>query len=106
MRRINALKESKKWKGGLKMKIIAEFLPGYICIIYNRESGKSLDVHRPHICMNSANVQQWDYYRAPNQQWRLYPRSSGFYKIINLESGKSLDVHRPHIGMNSANAQQ
>ena len=40
---------------------------------------------------DGANVQQWNYHDAANQEWKIEQVGSN-YRIINRLSGKALDV--------------
>ncbi len=54
-------------------------------------SGKALDVAGPSTA-DGADVLQWDYHGATNQQWQVLPQTDGSYELRALHSGKSLDV--------------
>lgn len=59
--------------------------------IFNRASGKSLDVENKSMD-DGANVQQWDFANAPNQVWDVVHQGLGQYSIVNKGSGRALDV--------------
>lgn len=64
---------------------------GTVYKVVNRNSGLVLDV-QDDSTSNGANVQQWGYYGASNQQWTVVAVGGGKYKIQNVNSGLVLDV--------------
>ncbi|MGE0101234.1 MAG: RICIN domain-containing protein [Blastocatellales bacterium] len=60
--------------------------------ILNRNSGKGVDV-RERSQADSANIQQWDYQKQPNQTWDIVDLGNGEYSIISHFSNKVLDVY-------------
>src|SRR6185437_12236280 len=64
--------------------------------IFNRNSGKSLDL-KDNSSNSGAPIQQWDYLGGSNQNFRLVVPLSALpapqnYRIVNVNSGKALDV--------------
>lgn len=60
--------------------------------IINRNSGKGVDV-RERSQADSANIQQWDYQKQPNQTWDIVDLGNGEYSITSHMSNKVLDVY-------------
>jgi hypothetical protein len=82
--------------------------------IFNRASGKSLDV-QDRSARDAANVQQWDFAQVPNQLWDVIDQGNGVFSIVSQGSGKALDVanhdaavdvNAGAINENGANVQQ
>jgi hypothetical protein len=57
-----------------------------------KHSGKVLDVSGKSL-NNSANIAQWEYHGAYNQQWLVESVGNDEYKIVSRHSGKALDVN-------------
>lgn len=56
-----------------------------------RHSGRALAVDNASTA-NGANIEQYGYSGAKNQQWYVIGQNGGFYSLINVNSLKSLDV--------------
>jgi hypothetical protein len=62
------------------------------CYRFNiRHSGKVMEVGG-HSTVNGGNVQQWSWYGAKSQIWRIKDIGSGLYQIVNGNSGRVLDI--------------
>jgi hypothetical protein len=59
--------------------------------IINRNSGKVVDVS-DNSTADGANVHQWTWLGATNQQWQFVATDSGYFQVVARHSGKVLDV--------------
>lgn len=72
----------------------------------NVESGMLLEVSRPDIAYDGAQVQQYPDNATPNQRWFLREAGDGWFWLENGESGRALEVRRQQIFENGARVQQ
>jgi hypothetical protein len=70
---------------------VSTIQPGKVYKIFNKQSGKVIDVAGASTG-NSANIQQWHDLGITAQQWRVIDVGSGYWKFININSGKVIDV--------------
>lgn len=59
--------------------------------IISRNSGLALDTNGASLA-DGANVLQWTYKSAANQQWQVQDAGSGYVRIVNRNSSRCLDV--------------
>ncbi len=81
---------AQKWKLERVMDPVQEVAEGKY-YLENKINGKVVEIAGASL-LNKANVQQWDYREASNQQFYIAPGQAGYHTIRALHSDKFVDV--------------